>query len=316
MIRLVGLGLTAALCFSSTFILNKAMNLNGGHWVWTGTLRFAWMILFLSVWLVLRSGPKVLIHIWHIFFRHWCFWIIVGSVGVGLFYAPLCFSAVYVKGWITAAAWQSTVVIAPLVLMCFGKKIPSRGLLFSLAIFVGILFVSLEQASSVNSTQVLLGIVPILIAAVSYPLGNQLVKEAKDHGRRYIPHISNPVLQSSSAQVLLMSLGSVPFWGLLTLVCNPSAPTFPQYATTALVALLSGVLGTSIFFFARQNLAKSTYEVAAVEATQAGETVFTLLAEILFLSGSWPHIIGGFGLLLILAGIILYIFYKEGGDSQ
>jgi hypothetical protein len=43
MVRLLGAGLLAALFFSSTFILNRAMSLEGGHWVWSAALRYGWM---------------------------------------------------------------------------------------------------------------------------------------------------------------------------------------------------------------------------------------------------------------------------------
>ena len=53
MFRLLALGLLAALFFSSTFVLNRAMSLAGGPWLWTAVLRYAYMLLFLLVGLVL-----------------------------------------------------------------------------------------------------------------------------------------------------------------------------------------------------------------------------------------------------------------------
>ena len=35
MARLLSIGLLAAFFFSSTFVLNRAMSLGGGHWVWS-----------------------------------------------------------------------------------------------------------------------------------------------------------------------------------------------------------------------------------------------------------------------------------------
>jgi hypothetical protein len=56
MTRLLALGTLAALFFSSTFVLNRSMSLEGGHWVWTASLRYGWMLLFLTGWLLARRG--------------------------------------------------------------------------------------------------------------------------------------------------------------------------------------------------------------------------------------------------------------------
>jgi hypothetical protein len=39
MFKLLAIGVLAALFFSSTFLLNRAMSLAGGHWVWSAGLR-------------------------------------------------------------------------------------------------------------------------------------------------------------------------------------------------------------------------------------------------------------------------------------
>jgi len=47
--RLLWLGLLAAALFSITFVLNRAMSLEGGHWVWSASLRYFDTALLLSV---------------------------------------------------------------------------------------------------------------------------------------------------------------------------------------------------------------------------------------------------------------------------
>ena len=59
MTRLIGIGVLAALFFSSTFVLNRAMSLDGGSWVWSASLRYGWMTLFLIFGMLVLS----LIHI-------------------------------------------------------------------------------------------------------------------------------------------------------------------------------------------------------------------------------------------------------------
>jgi hypothetical protein len=39
------LGLVSALFFSTTFVVNRAIGLAGGHWIWTAVLRYAWALV-------------------------------------------------------------------------------------------------------------------------------------------------------------------------------------------------------------------------------------------------------------------------------
>lgn len=48
MARLIIIGVLSAFFFSSTFVLNRAMSLQGGNWVWTASLRYS----------IARLGPK------------------------------------------------------------------------------------------------------------------------------------------------------------------------------------------------------------------------------------------------------------------
>ena len=95
MLRLLALGVLAALFFSSSFILNRAMSLAGGHWVWTASLRYGYMTLFLSLWLVITGKARLLGDVAAIFRHYWRFWIMAGRIGVGLFYGPLTYSSVF-----------------------------------------------------------------------------------------------------------------------------------------------------------------------------------------------------------------------------
>ena len=56
MLRLMLLGLAAGMFFSATFILNRAMSLEGGHWYWSAALRYAYMIAFLGAGLRACKG--------------------------------------------------------------------------------------------------------------------------------------------------------------------------------------------------------------------------------------------------------------------
>jgi drug/metabolite transporter (DMT)-like permease len=306
MTRLIALGSLAALFFSSTFVLNRAMSLQGGHWAWTSSLRFGFMLVFLVALLLVTQGKKALAEIKDVFIQHWRFWILAGSIGFGVFYSLITFSSQYAAGWIVATTWQTTILASPLVLVFFGRRVPTKGLLFTGVIFAGILLVNVEHATLTGLREVLLSALPILVAACAYPIGNQLVWEARLGHHPRIPKIDHPILENGFARVLLLTLGSIPFWAALLLFTSPPAPTSGQLLSTALVALLSGVIATTLFLYAR-HLCKQPYEIAAVDATQSMEVVFSLLGEILFLGGAIPGALGLAGVALTILGLAAYM---------
>lgn len=306
MTRLVFIGICSALFFSSTFVLNRAMSLQGGHWFWTASLRYLYMFLLLSGWLVLTGRSHVLKETVAAYRRNWGFWTLAGSTGFGVFYSLLSFSSSFAPGWVVATTWQATILATPLVLLMFGRRVPLRGIIFTLLIFTGIVLVTCEQASAASVQETLLGILPVLAAAFAYPTGNQLVWEARHGGIGIIPKVSGTVLDDSIGRVLIMVLGSLPFWVALALVLQPPPPSAGQLVNTALVALFSGVVATTLFFHAR-HLAQTPFELAAVDATQSTEVIFSLIGEIVFLNGALPGAAGALGIVLSLLGLVLYV---------
>ncbi len=311
MVRLISFGMLSAAFFSSTFILNRAMSLQGGHWVWTASLRFGYMLLFLILTLLLTKGTRRLAEIARVFRQHWIFWILAGSIGFGVFYSLLCFSASYAAGWIVATTWQITILATPIVLMVLGKRVPLRGMLFTGLIFSGIVLVNLEHATSSSLKEVLYSALPVLIAAFAYPTGNQMVWEAKRGGNGLIPRIDHPIMDDSFARVLLLTLGSVPFWVGLVLLASPPPPSTGQLINTAMVALFSGVIATTIFLHAR-HLCTHPYEIAAVDATQSMEVVFSLIGEIVLLNGVFPGPLGTTGIVFTILGLMAYTRLQSG----
>jgi len=311
MVRRVSLGILAALFFSSTFVLNRAMSLAGGHWAWSASLRFGYMLVFLSLILLVTRGPKALADVWAVFHSHWGFWILSGSIGFGVFYSLISFSAEYAAGWVVATTWQTTILATPIVLIFFGRKVPTRGLLFTALIFVGILLVNIEHASQTSLRSLLFSAAPVLVAAFAYPAGNQFVWEARLGHNKHLPHISHPIVENSFARVLLLTMGSIPFWIVLLFFCSPPPPSTGQLLSTALVALFSGVIATTIFLYAR-HLCQKPYEIAAVDATQSMEVVFSLIGEIVFLQGVMPGMLGLAGVALTMLGLAAYMTSQGG----
>ncbi len=312
MIVLILFGLLSGLFFSSTFILNRIMSLEGGHWVWSACLRYAYMILILIVLLPLFQGIKAPGRILRLFLKNWIFWIITGSIGFGGFYSLLCFSADHAPGWVIAATWQLTIIASLVVLICFGRSFPKKIWFFSFIVFSGVLMVNLSHVEMFNIKNLLMGGFPVLIAAFCYPTGNQLVWEAKK-GNKYLPNIENPLLENPFNKVLLLSLGSVPFWLVLIMMHTPPPPSKGQLINTALVALFSGIFATSLFLYARNKSTKAS-ELAAVDATQSSEVIFAMLGEILILNSPLPNGIALTGIFLVFSGLALFIRFQEAAN--
>lgn len=309
--KIILIGVLAALFFSTTFILNRAMSLDGGHWVWSASLRYFWMLGFLGVGLFMWRRSLLFKSI-QLYARHWVFWTVAGCVGFGVFYALITFSASYSPGWVVAATWQTTILATPLVLLLFGKKVPMKAMTLTTVIFAGVLLINWEQAEVGDWGDVALGAAPILVAAFAYPLGNQLVWEAKNNARRFIPLLDSPVMDDAFCRVFLLTLGSMPLWLVLIVLFAPAPPSSGQVWNTALVALFSGIAATSLFLYAR-HAAKSVAELAAADCTQSMEVVFSLAGEVLLLGGALPGVIGWTGVALTMVGLVLYIRVQNVG---
>jgi len=306
MIQIILLGLVSSAFFSATFILNRAMSLSGGHWVWASSLRFVHMFFLLMILLVITKGVNHLVDAIRVFVENIQFWLLAGSIGFGIFYSMLCFSADHAPGWVIAGTWQFTIIATPIVLFFFKEKIPRQGIFFSILIFIGILLIQFYNKENELATRYILrGVIPVIIAAFAYPFGNQLLNYAKHGNHRLIPHIDSPILQNAPTCVLLMTMGSIPFWILLMVVSTPPPPINSQIIHTGIVAISSGIIATSIFYKAR-NSTKSPYVISAVDATQSGEVVFSLAGEILLLNGALPELTGGVGIVIVVIGIVGY----------
>jgi hypothetical protein len=76
------------------------------------------------------------------------------------------------------------------------------------------------------------------------------------------------------------------------------------------VALFSGILATSLFLLAR-TLARKASELAAVDATQSSEIVFAMIGEILIIDAPLPGGMAWAGVILIFAGLALFMGFQE-----
>lgn len=309
-------GVCSALFFAITFVLNRRMELSGGSWAWSSSLRYFFTLPFLLALVAGRRRLKPLLREMADKPWHWLLW---GTVGFGLFYAPITFAAAYAPGWLTAGTWQITIIsgslLAPLFvtriqgpqgLMVTRGKIPLRGLGLSLIILAGVALLQLEHAQRLSASQVLLGIVPVLIASFAYPLGNRKTMELC--GGRL------DVFQ----RILGMTLASMPFWALVALLGWKEAglPSEGQLVQSAIIALSSGVVATVLFFRATDMVRHSMTGLAAVEATQSLEVLFALLGEMVILSAPAPAAISWAGIAVIIIGMVLHSLFSHSKPEK
>ena len=286
------LGLFASFFFAFTFILNRSMHLSGGSWVWSASLRylFTFPLFALLVW---RGGGFARVHA-AIKQSPWQ-WIVWSTVGFGLFYAPISYAADHGESWLIAASWQVTIVMGLLLSPLFQKRIAVKNLGAALVILIGVFLLQLKNILAFQLASVAETLIPILVAAVAYPLGN-----------RKMMALCPPEL-TTVERVYGMTLCSLPFWLLLALygLVSRGMPSASQAVQSLGVAVLSGVIATLLFFRATDLVKDSQRQLAVVESTQSFEVLFTLIGGVLLLHDSTPDVYGWVGVGLIVVGMVL-----------
>lgn len=299
------IGILSSLFFSATFLVNRAMNLSGTSWAWTGALRFLIALPFLFAIVAFRRNLKPLFQEMRL---HPFAWILWGTVAGAGFYSLLSFSAVYGPSWLVAGTWQVTILAGSLLAPLFftevqtesglkkvRNQIPFRSMKFSAILFVGVVIMQLKEAGSLSLSSFLLGFVPVVVAAFLYPLGN-----------RKLMVLSAGRLDTFQ-RVLGMTISSVPLCLVLSLFGwqTTGLPSGSQMVNALLLALCSGVIAGVLFFYATDLVKDNLPLLAMVESTQSGTMVFTVLGEVLLLGGSMPTGWALVGMLIIMVGMIL-----------
>ena len=193
MVRLILLGLLSGAFFSSTFVLNELMSAAGGHWFWSASLRYVFMLLLLTAMIAIQHGVGRIGELWTIFRQHMGFWCITGGIGFGVFYTGICYAGDHASGWVVAATFMFTVVTSLLVLLAFGQRFDKKFIAYALIVFIGVVLVNVSEglhapsdANTIPLAHMLLyGALPALIAAFSYPIGNQLVWQASYNAKQH-----------------------------------------------------------------------------------------------------------------------------------
>lgn len=290
--RALWYGILGALFFAFTFIFNRSMNLSGGSWMWSASLRYLFSLPMLAV-LVWRKGE--LAGVLSAIKKAPLTWLIWSTVGFGLFYGPLSLASIYGESWFVAATWQITILAGLLLSPLFGQRVPGKQLLMKLVILLGIILIQIPYFGSGLGNGVVRASLLILLAAFAYPLGN----------RKMMVHCKEDQL-STTQRVFGMTLMSTPFWLLLSVFAGVDAglPSGGQILQSLIVAVFSGVVATLLFFEATNLVKHNHKQLAVVEATQAGEVLFTLLGGCFFLGDSLPSLLGFLGIAIVTIGII------------
>ncbi len=306
------IGIVSSLFFAVTFILNRSMELSGGSWLWSSSLRYFFMVPFLIGIVLIRGNLKELLHELK---TNPVTWILWSTIGFGLFYAPLTFAAASGPGWLVAGTWQLVIIAGLLVVPFFYKtietkngkqrvreKIPVKGLIFSSFIFIGIILIQLQAAvEGIGIEMFLVGILPVVVAAFAYPLGN----------RKMMEHCKNNF--DTFQRVLGMTLASTPFWLVIAGIGGATVglPSKDQVFQSFIVGISSGIIATVLFFFATELVKHDQSKLAAVEATQATQIIFVIFGEVLLLSAPMPTMYSFVGLLMIAGGMVLHSLFSN-----
>ncbi|WYP28193.1 multidrug resistance efflux transporter family protein [Alkalihalobacillus sp. FSL W8-0930] len=303
------IGLLASAFFAVTFILNRSMELDGGSWMWSSSLRFFSMVPFLFILVLFRRKLMLLLQEMKKQPIQWLIWSFVGFV---LFYVPITFAASYGPGWLLAGTWQLTIIcgalLAPLFLMKHGSitkrsTIPLSTLAVSIFILLGVILIQIPNARSLSTTEIVLGIGPVVIAAFAFPLGNRKMMEVC--GGRL----------ETIERVFGMTLASLPFWFIIACIgfVQTGLPSASQVTQSSIVGLSSGVIATTLLFYATNQVRHDQARLASVEATQSMQILFVIIGEMLLLSIAPPKGIALFGIVIIIAGLLLhaYLTYKN-----
>lgn len=303
------LGIFSAFFFAFTFVFNRAMELDGGSWMWSASLRYFFVILLLGIIVAARKNARAVFIEMKKAPGHWLLW---SFVGFGLFYAPLTFASSFAPGWLIASTWQITIISGSLLAPLFIEKIqqndgtfikrkgriPWKGLGFSSLILFGVMIMQAEHASSLSLKEALLCIIPMVIASFAYPLGNRKMMEVCDNRL------------DAYQRVLGMSIASLPVWLILAIIAffTVGAPSSNQVFQSGLVALFSGVAATVLFFMATDLVRNNMEKLGAVEATQSLEVLFAVIGEVFLLASTGPSLISWIGMVLVTGGMVLHSY--------
>ncbi len=305
------IGLISSMFFSATFVVTKAMGVGGTNWAWTACLRFVLAIPFLFLIVLMRGNLNGLFKSIKQKFWRWMLWGNLAGVG---FYFMLSFASLFAPSWLISGTWQITILAGILLSPLFFTvietkngpkkvrgKIELKRLLLASVILVGVILMQVNEASSISIKSLILGFVPVVIAAFIYPLGN---RKLMDMCKGEVDSFQRSFGVALVSMPICIVLGIYGF-------SKTGIPTYGQFGEAIILALCSGVIATITFFYATDKAKYSLSLLAAVESTQSGIIVFTILGSVLFLHGKFPTGLSLVGVIVVILGMISNSLIKD-----
>ncbi len=296
----IALALLSALFFTQTYVLNRAIASDGGHWAWTASLRY---LITLPLLLPLMPWQGGMAPAWRAIRAHPWAWLRCSAIGFVLFYVLLAYAAGSGPSWLVAGSFQFTVIAgmlcAPFIYRDARKRIPRAALAVGVLILAGVLLLQFGHAHGRLDRAGWIALACVLGSALLYPLGNRLL----------LLHLERSGEDLNATQrVFGMTLASQPLWLLLAAYAwqQSGAPSPAQVGLAGGVALSAGVVATILFFQATGMVRDNPVALGAAEAMQAAELLFATVLGTWLLHEAWPRGIALWGAGLVVLGIIAF----------
>lgn len=281
------------------------MATSGSHWAWTASLRYLLLLPMLLLIVAAQKKAKALVKTVRMNSKMFLIW---GNVSFGIFYGFLTYASLYGPGWLVAAGFETTIlaglILSPVIYKDHRAKVPANAFILSSVLVVCIIIMQIDRFEIISDGKAVgTSLLFSVIAAFLWPLGNRkllLTMELKN------------IQLNSFQRVLGMTIGSLPSLIVLAMLgfYESGLPGKFQLVTSMLAALLSGVLGSVLFYRAIQLVKDNSVALATVEATQVTTIFFTLFAEVLIKGMEWPGVVGVTGCALMIIALVYYSFYS------
>ena len=306
----VGISLLSALFFTTTYVLNRAAAVEGGHWAWTAALRYLFVLPLLLPLMPWQGGIAPVAKAIRAAPGAWLLW---SGIGFVLFYMLLSYAAASGPSWLIAASFQTTVVAgmlcAPLLYDDARARIPRAALGVGVLIIAGVLLMQFGHARGALDAKGWVALFCVVASAFAYPLGN----------RGLLLHLERRGIELNATQrVFGLTLASLPAWLALSVWAWMQAgpPSVSQITLALGVAVSAGVIATILFFQATGMVRDNATALGAAEAMQAAEVLFAMLLGVVFLGEAWPRGQALAGAALVVAGIVLFAWIVARDASR
>jgi len=306
----VAIALLSALFFTTTYVLNRAAAVDGGHWAWTASLRYLFTLPLLLPLMPWQGGTAP---VWRAIRAHPGAWLGWSFVGFVLFYMLLSYAASSGPSWLVAGTFQLTVIAgmlcAPLLYRDARARIPRAAFAIGLLVVAGVLAMQFGHAHGALDRAGWIALACVAASAFAYPLGN----------RGLLLHLERRGIELNASQrVFGLTLASQPLWllvaGYAAFVAGP--PPASQLWLAAGVALSAGVIATILFFQATGMVRDNPTALGAAEAMQAAEILFATLLGVLLLGEAWPRGVALAGAGVVALGIVAFAWVVARGSAD